>query len=373
MTGRHFLHVFPSFDPGGMEVRATTLMDRLAPPDRHTVVSMSGRISAAERVQRARLDLLPAPPRGSFAATGRRMAARLRALRPDLVLTYNWGSIESVLGARWAGQRALIHHEEGFGVDEAVRLKRRRMWVRRALLPRAAAAVVVPSMLLRGVACQRWRLPEVLVRYLPNGVDLELFHPAPRREAEGAAAGGPVVVGSVARLRPEKNLGALVEAFARCRQRARAELVLVGDGPQRESLERAAQECGVGDRVRFAGHLGDPAPTYRSFDVFAMSSRTEQMPLVVLEAMACGLPVVATDVGDIRHMVAEANRDLLVPDGDRAALAAALDRAIESAALRGELGAANRAVCEERYALDECLAAHLELYDRVIGSSGLAR
>ena len=105
-----------------------------------------------------------------------------------------------------------------------------------------------------------------------------------------------------------------------------ARLVIIGDGPERQTLERLAAELGIADRVRFAGHVAAPAAEYARFDVFALPSDTEQMPLSVLEAMAAGLPVVSTDVGDVRAMVAEENAPLLVPKDDAAL--AALDRLI---------------------------------------------
>jgi glycosyltransferase involved in cell wall biosynthesis len=402
-------------------------MDRLAPPHRHTVVAMKPPTTAAAHIHEAAFDLQPAPATHSLFPSARAIAARVRALRPDLVLTYNWGAIAAVLGCRLAAHRALIHHEEGFSADESVRLLRRRTWARRLLL-RGAARVVVPSALLRGIATSTWWVPPSRVRHLPNGVDLRRFHPrraaadpaaAPSSAAPGPSArdmardiagrgaaaraasangalgvggstGGepsappaagsdapgsgdgqprrPVVVGSVARLRPEKNLPALVEALALCQLRAHARLVLIGDGDEAAAIRTRAARLGVADQVELRGNLADVAPAYRELDVFAMSSLTEQMPLGVLEAMASGLPVVAPAVGDIASMVAPDNAELIVPPRDLAALAAALDRAIASASLRARIGAANRAHCAARYDLDACLQAHLDLYAEVLGA-----
>jgi glycosyltransferase involved in cell wall biosynthesis len=373
MTGWHLLHVFSCFDPGGMEVRSTMVMDLLPPPHRHTIVAMSGRTGAAARIRRAQVELLPPPPKAGFMRSVQAMAQRVRALRPDLVLTYNWGAIETVAACRLVGHRALIHHEEGFSTDEVQRLLPRRTWTRRALL-RWPAAVIVPSTVLERIAREVWWVRPQRVRYLVNGVDLEHFHPrdpaangATRDPAANGAARGPVTVGTVARFRPEKDLGALVEAFARCANRSEARLVLVGEGPELEAVRARAVACGVAAQTEFRGHRGDTAPAYRELDVFAMSSRTEQMPLVVLEAMATGLPVVAPDVGDIKQMVAPANHPWIVPRGDLAALTRALDAAIASAEQRAAIGAQNRAHCAERFELSACLRAHLDLYERVVG------
>lgn len=362
-AGRHFLHVFPSFEPGGMEVRAAMLMDRLPAPDRHTVVAMSRRTGCLARVQRADVTLCDPPARAGFLATGRAMAAVIARLRPDLVLTYNWGAIETVLGCRLARHGALVHHEEGFGVEETERLLRRRSWARRILL-RRAGAVVVPSLALHAVASSVWRVPRTVLHYLPNGVDVRRFTSRTRRAPDEP------VVGCVAHFRPEKDVAALVEAFARCRHRDRACLLLVGDGPQRAHVEQRVRELGLAERVRFAGAVADTAPQYAEMDVFALSSRTEQMPLVVLEAMAAGLPVAAPSVGDVAAMVHAENAPFVVPPGDRGALAAAIDRLVEDPDLRHRLGEANRARCRTEYELEARLRAHLALYDRLLAAAG---
>jgi glycosyltransferase involved in cell wall biosynthesis len=226
--------------------------------------------------------------------------------------------------------------------------------------------VVVPSRVLERVALDVWRQPASRVRYLPNGVDLERFRPAPRRDGEAASREADVVVGTVGHFRPEKNQAMLVEAFARCRHRPRARLVLVGDGPHLAEVRDRARALGLDERVRFAGPTADTSGAYGEMDVFALSSRTEQMPLVVLEAMACGLAVVSPDVGDVQEMVSEENRPLIVAKDDPDALAAALDRAIGDAELRLRAGRSNRKRCEDRFELERCLGAHLELYREVL-------
>jgi glycosyltransferase involved in cell wall biosynthesis len=124
--------------------------------------------------------------------------------------------------------------------------------------------------------------------------------------------------------------------------------VIVGDGPERPALQALAENLGVASSTTFAGHLEQTPRAYRGFDVFALSSDTEQMPLSVLEAMAAGLPVAATDVGDVAAMLAEANRPF-VSALDDTALAAAIKTLLERPELRAALGAANRARAERDY------------------------
>ena len=183
---------------------------------------------------------------------------------------------------------------------------------------------------------------------MPNGIDLARFATgvveagAPPWPDTGARA----VIGTVAALRPEKNLARLLRAFARLQPPAR--LVIVGDGADRPGLEALAHELRGAGAVRFTGHMADPQRAYRHFNVFALSSDTEQMPLSLLEAMAAGLPAVATDVGDVATMLATENRPFVVPRED-AALAGALAALLDSPELRRAVGAANRAKAERDF------------------------
>jgi glycosyltransferase involved in cell wall biosynthesis len=354
------LHVFPSFATGGSQMRLARILE-LWPGHEHRIVAMDGRHDCVEQLPAsATFAMLPAPPRAGSWATSRRFGQLLRDVRPALVLTYNWGAIEMVI-ACWRERFArLVHHEDGFGADEIERLKRRRSLVRRLFL-RRAQAVVVPSRRLERIATGIWRLPAARVRWLPNGVDLVRFAPRARPPAP------PVVVGTVGGLRPEKHQELLLRAFARLRQADRARLRIVGDGPDRERLQALAAQLGIAGRTEFTGAIRDTAPCYAQMHLFALSSKTEQMPLSVLEAMASGLPVVSPQVGDVAAMVAEPNRAWIVPPEDPAALAAALDVAIAEPELCARIGAANRARCEQEYELTACLGRYVALYEAVLG------
>lgn len=260
----------------------------------------------------------------------------LRRLRPDALFTYNWGTIDWAL-ANADGRIRQVHVEDGFGPEERTRQLPRRVWMRRIFLRHRT--IVLPSRTLYAIASETWRLNPAWLRYVPNGIDLDRFGP-------GAAAPSrsSIVVGTVAALRPEKNVGRLIRAFARAGQPG--QLMVVGDGPERPALESLALQLGI-DAV-FTGHVADPSALIRGFDVFALSSDTEQMPLSLLEAMAAGRAVAATDVGDVRSMVAPINQPYVTPVED-AALADALRRLMPDAALRQALGTANRARAEQEY------------------------
>ena len=352
---KRVVHVFATFAAGGPQVRAVQLVQHLGRRFRHVVMAMDGRTDAADRLPAgAEVEIVPPWPRGGFLANVRAARRWLASVQPDLVLTYNWGAIESAFAARRLGL-PLVHHEDGFGPEEASRRLRRRSWVRRVGLRNTP--VIVPSAVLQGIAIAEWRLLPQRVHHLPNGVDLQRFQPAPPPSLD-------VVIGTVGGLRAEKDHGTLLRAFARLPGTVR--LLLVGGGPLEADLRRLAAELGVTGRVEFTGAVGDPAPHYARMSVFVLSSRTEQMPIALLEAMACGLPVVATDVGDVRAILPIDASDLVVPPGDPALLAAALARAAGDAELRRQRGAGNRRRVEQKHEAVECLDRFVAVYESAL-------
>ena len=341
------LSVFAGFGVGGQQVRFTTIANRLGRSWRHAIVAMNGDVSCRERLDSSLDVSFPdlrtgTDPRlgGNPVGLHRRLRAALRALQPQTLLTHNWGTIDWALANRFPRPLvAHVHAEDGFGPEEAQRQLRRRVWARRVALQRSV--VILPSQTLHRLAEQTWRLRPATLRHVPNGIDLQRFGGVRLdRPAEWPLAAGGVVVGTVAALRPEKNLPRLLHAAAQQPEDIR--LVIVGDGPDRAALERLAATLLPPGHVVFTGHRADPSSSYRHMDIFALSSDTEQMPLSLLEAMASGLPVVSTAVGDVGVMLAPANRPFAVPL-DEAALADALARMAADPALRARLGADNRA------------------------------
>lgn len=351
------LHVFSTFAVGGPQVRFCTLANAFGPDWKHDVIAMDGDIACRDRLRPGIPITFPAivQRKGDTLGNVRRFRRALPQLNPDVLVTYNWGAIEWAMANTLAGYRH-VHIEDGFGPEERDRQIYRRVLFRRLFLRRAT--LVVPSQNLWRIAKEVWRLPRRL-RYVPNGIDLARFDPA--SGGPPAAPRAVPVIGTVAALRPEKNLGRLLRAFALVRRQAPARLVIVGDGPERGALEELAASLGLGPDVQFAGHLADPARAYRGLDVFALSSDTEQMPLSVLEAMAAGLPVAATDVGDVAAMLAEPNRRFVTPPDD-AALATALGTLLERPALRRELGQANRAAAERDFDQQAMIRAYADLF-----------
>jgi glycosyltransferase involved in cell wall biosynthesis len=358
------LHVFPDFVAAGPELRAVALIEAFGPALEHAVESLGGRSDAAGSLAPgSAVTVLPPSPRAGSLRTARRLRGLLARRRPDLVLTYNWAAVDMLFAARTAGFRSLVHHEDGFDRDEARRLKLRRVWARRLALP-VARRVVVPSRSLERIARQRWRVPASRLVRIPNGVRAERFAAAegnPELRRELGIAPGEGVVGAVGHLRPEKAIERLIAAL---RELDGAHLVVVGDGAELPRLEATARAAGLAARCHFVGHRPDPRPWYRTFDVFALASDTEQLPMALLEAMASSLPVVATSVGDVPQALPPEQGGLLVPPGESAAaaMAAHLRELLSQPARRRRLGQSNRRRVEAEYSFARMAGAYEDVY-----------
>ncbi|WP_419192337.1 glycosyltransferase [Engelhardtia mirabilis] len=367
------LHVFPSFETGGAQLRTARVIGGLDARLRHAILPLDGCTDARQFLPAEReVEFIEPPTRAGTVATARALVSLLRARRPDLLCTYNWGSTDAAIAGQLAGGLPHVHHEDGFGREELARpLRRRSIW--RRIVLSSASALIVPSRRLEQVALENWRFPRRRVQLVPNGVDLPNYHPADgnpalRREL-GIGRDAPVL-GSVGGLRPEKNFGRLVEVFASLPPELGAHLVLVGDGVEREVLETRARRGPGGDRCHFVGLVRDPRPYYSLFDLFALTSDTEQMPLALVEAMASSLPAIASDVGDVRAILPPGSQERIVaptaPDAVER-LAAAAATLLGSPQMRRAQGAENRARVEERYSLAGMLKRYSELYGAALG------
>ena len=372
MTSRpHILHLHSSFAPGGKEARAVRLMNAWDDRVRHTIVSgVDGHYGARDGIAAGvPYEIAQDPP----PLTGRPSVARYEAIarymrRFDLVLTYNWGAIDAVMARRCFARDMppLIHHEDGFNQDEAKGLKLERNLFRRIALP-AAQALVVPSELLERIALRAWKQPRERVRRIANGIPVAAFAAKPK---PGAIPGfkrkpGEVVIGTMAGLRAVKALPTLVTAVGGLAKPAR--LVIVGEGPERAAIEAAARNMGLADRVTLPGFLPEPHRYVGLFDIFALSSLSEQFPISVVEAMAAGLPVVAPPVGDVAAMVAAENRPYLARTGDAVRIRDALESFATHAELRASVGAANRARAAAHFDEAAMIAAYGALYGEALG------
>ena len=362
---KRVLHVFPSFGIGGLPLRMCRVINHFDKSLSHIVMALDGNFEA-KRDLSPELDLRflePIRRTGDTLRTVVGNVAMLRQLRPDLLLTYNWGSIEWAIARKLVSTPSHIHFEAGFGKEEADGQIRRRVLCRRWAL-RGCAQVVVPSRLLERLARETWRLPSNIINYIPNGVDVRRFSTIAGRSLTMSSNSDEVVVGTIAPLRPEKNIGRLLAAFSRVDSTLPARLIVAGEGTQRAMLESFAENLGISDRVTFIG-LVKPEAVLPEFDVFALSSDTEQMPNALLEAMAASLPIAAVDVGDVRSIVSEENRPFVVARDERP-LADALENLLRDLPLRRRLALANCERVANHFSLEGMLARYSNLFASVL-------
>ncbi len=356
------LHVFPSFSFGGQQARLAMLARGLGPSFRHVVVSLDGDLGACalfDETVSATFESVALKKSSSVSPVNIwRLARLIRRVKPDILCTYNWGAIEAVVARKFTPRIPHIHFEDGFGPDETIeRQHERRIKARRLLLRNTLVAV--PSRTLENAAREAWRLK--CVRRLENGVDFDSLQRGRR------GAGAAMIVGSVGALRPEKNYGRLIAAFRAADKDARARLEIVGAGPELEALRKAAS----GDpRISLPGPTAQVADIYAHFDIFALSSDTEQAPISMMEAMAAGLPVVATNVGDIADMTSTENLPFITPPGDDEAYACALARMLQDPSSRAAIGAANRRKAREAFSRERMIEAYRRLFDEARGRNG---
>jgi glycogen(starch) synthase len=376
-------HRAARFDPiGGMQnhtgtltrcldaqgYRQTVLTSRLAGPSGTT------RLGRAATVHRTGL---PIPRLRQLWALAALPAALRRGDHPVDVVHAHQGEDLAVLPlARLAARRhrcpllVTVHCSVGHTV--AGRSLRARLlrglggWIERAVLRRADAVVVLTGR--TAAALRAAGVPADRITTIPSGFDPVLF--AGDRDDVFPALGRPRI-GYVGRLAPQKRADLLVRAFGR--MTVPAELVVLGDGPDRDLIRRLAAESPAADRITLAGfvdHAAVPA-VLASLDVLVLPSAYEEMGSVLTEAMASGLPVVASDVGGIPEVVRHEETGLLVPPGDVAALTAALDRLATDRDLSARLaeGARRRAT---DYAWPRLAGRVAEVYSQVIGKDAPA-
>ncbi len=360
MSPAKLLHILPSYAPGGHRSRNALPAAGLGPDFTHCVVPLDGRAAGGVEPGIRLVPVASAPSRIIHLGNLRRLRRLLRQERPQVLITYNWGAMEAALANRLTDRVPHLHCEDGFSGPAASGPEP----VRRALMRRlvlARSRVVVPSRGLAEIAADRWGLPRERIELIENGIDIARFARA-LREGRGAAQG--LRIGTLSRLGAEKTLGLALRAFARLPDPV-LELAIAGEGPERSALQGEAERLGISGRTRFLGHVGDPAAYLAGIDIYLMTSLTEQLPFSLLEAMAAGLPVVATDVGDVRQALAPPNRGLVARAGDEAGLAEGLARLVASAELRAEIGAANAERARSHFDQQRMIEAYRALLQRI--------
>lgn len=363
MRPLHICHIVLSLEPGGLENGVVNVINGLDPVEfRSSVCCLrrAGEFACRLRsgVAIASMDLRP----GNDPWMPLRVARLLRRWAVDIVHTRNPEPLlYGLLAGRLARVSAVVHSEHGRVFPE----KPWRALVQRVMLRHVDAAFAV-SRQLRADLARELHVPADRFEVLYNGVDVQRFQrEAAHRCPQDAARG--LLIGSVGRLVAVKNYALLLRAIARLPQAPSFRLVLIGDGPERSALTQLAAQLGLEGRVEFSGHRDDVAQLLPGLDIFVLPSLSEGMSNTVLEAMAAGLPVLASDVGGNRELIESERTGLLFLSGDDAALAEQLTRLIGSAELRARLGSAAALRARTEFSMEAMLARYASLYRRAGG------
>lgn len=366
------VHVVHELAFGGLENGLVNLLNgALGTQYRHAIVCLTRSTAFSQRLQRPDIAIYelhkpPGPGLGVYPGLWR----LLRRLRPAIVHTNNLAALESQWIAALAGVPVRIHSEHGWSATDPrganPRHRRLRRWTDRFITHYIAVSRDIQRWLVEDIG-----LPSAKVQWVGNGVDTERFTPqGPLPESALPWQRGSVVIGCVARMDPVKGPRTLMEAFARvaARQPPSAPavwLAWLGEGPERTTLETAAAELGVADRVWLPGARNDIPAMLRTFDVFALASLNEGVSYTLLEAMATGLPVVACAVGGNPEVVVDGRSGTLVPSGDVTRFADALANYVENAPLRHQHGEAGREVVQDRFSMASMQVAYAAIYARL--------
>jgi glycosyltransferase involved in cell wall biosynthesis len=301
------LHVIPSFGLGGMEKVVCSIIDHTCFQYQHFILSLDGDNRATQWIKSNNVQKISFRKDKRFNQFLKILYREIKNLSPDLLMTYNWGAIDAIWLARLAGVKNIIHHEHGFSIEEA----HMTVWKRdicRFLVYRMASLLVTVSSNLKRSIQQKYWLSDNRIRLIHNGIDSNHYAPDPcvrrwvRQELNFGEEDFVIVFSG--RLDPVKNFKFLLDVFEYCHEIDRtAKLLIVGDGPERQKIEQLSRQKNIHTGLVMVGQRLEVLPYLRAGDVFLLTSLTEQMPLTIMEAMSVGLPVIASDVGEIRNII----------------------------------------------------------------------
>ena len=358
---------------GGLENGLVNLINRI-PADRYrqAVVCLEDFTSFSERIRSPNVEIVALHKKdGKDLGVYIRLWRTLRRLHPAIVHTRNLGTIDMVFPAMLAGVRRRVHGEHGWDMVDLHGKSRKYRQLRRICVPFIKRFITVSEDLGEWLTDQVGA-PSAKVETICNGVDTERFNP------EGAevvrmpdAPADALVIGTIGRAVPVKDQLTLVDAFGRLvaqypDQRHLLRLVLVGDGPELATLRARVAELNLGDLAWLPGRLDGVERVLRGFDIFVLTSLNEGISNTILEAMATGLPIVATAVGGNPELVDDGDTGFLVPVSDAEALSRVLGRYLAEPELRRQQGRQARDKAERHYSLNVMVDRYVSVYDKLM-------
>ena len=370
------LHVIHHLVTGGMENGLVNLVNTMPESSyRHAIACIEDYSAFRDRIRRPGVEVFALHrSRVGIWRVRRELFSLCRHLRPAIIHSRNMSGLDAIVPAMLAGVRRRLHGEHGWDVGDLRGERRKPALVRRLHSPFVSRYVTVSRDLARylesrvGIAASR-------ITHICNGVDTNRFAPTgegPRRRRLPAALRDEnrVLIGTVGRIQPVKDQMLLLRAFAAAREaqpelRDRMRLAVVGDGPLLGELRALAASLGIAGETWLPGALDDVPEVLRAFDLFVLPSLNEGISNTILEALASGLPVVATNVGGNPELIDDGVTGKLVAAGDLATLARTIGEYAADGVLRRRQSEAARRVAIERFSLATMVGRYQALYDHL--------
>lgn len=375
-TLRSILLIIDDASVGGGQQHVLALAERLTARGLKVAVACEAQGYLVDMLRHARIPHHSVRLTESPSARGvLGLAAVLRASGAQLVHTHGGtAGFYGRLAARWVGGQRTVHTYHGIHYlhDKSLRKRYLHRAIDRTLL-RWTDEVICVAKSDRDLALkERLALPDhVSVVY--NGIDIARFEKAQADDGRTAQPSREFIVGTVGRLHEQKGHTVLLQAASFIRGACpQVRFRIIGDGPLRESLEGQARALGLNGIVEFVGARDDVPEQLRHFDLFVLPSLWEGMPYVVLEAMAAGVPIVATDVDGVREIITSDGEGVLVSPGNGRALGAAVIDLVGNDARRAELGARGAQVVRERFSLESMIDQTVSVYLRACSAGAAA-
>jgi sugar transferase (PEP-CTERM/EpsH1 system associated) len=371
-------HVVYSLGTGGLENGLVNIINRMPEARyRHAIVCLTEAGEFANRITRPGVPVISLySGQGHSFGMYWQLWKTLRALNPTIVHTRNLATLEAQIPARLLSGVKTVHGEHGRDVFDLEGKNRKYNLLRKIIRPIVGRYITISKDL------KRWLMETVGVSkrrvvQIYNGVDLEQFHPGSAKQVDLPPAGflsaESFVIGTVGRLAAVKDQTTLIRAFKLLLDADPAygndlRLIIAGDGPLREELEALISELGVARFVWITGDRNDIADLLRLFDLFVLSSLGEGISNTILEAMATGLPIVATDVGGNPELVQEGVNGRLIPGEDPAVLASRLQECIGDREQLRRMGTASLEKVKTQFNWQNTVERYLSVYDEVVNS-----
>lgn len=367
----HISHVLYSFGLGGLEGMIASLINSMdAALFSHSICVLHDDLASLKKLNARDVDVHVVKRHFRHdPSTVVRLARILGKLKPDIVRTYNWTGVEGILAAKLSGMKTIVHSEHGFDIEEACKKIRRRILIRKLLL-RYCARIISVSKNLREWLIEDVGIAKGRVIYIPNGCDIIEYCPGRDIELRRRFNIGDndTVIGTVGNLKAVKDQQSLLEAFGKvAMSRKDIKLMLVGEGPLRKDLEALAGKIGIKEKTIFAGSVPDTACFYRAMDIFTLPSVSENMPNVLLQAMATALPIIATDVGDVRHMLEDGRGGTIIKPKDSNALEKSIRDCLDHLDLAQARGRFARNTVERLFDINKIKDDYEKLYKSLVG------